>query len=566
MSFVKRPKTSSSGKTVNPAGGVNPALEPNVSQYGWTSYDAAHVNQIIQYVNMCKGYADEAKDVATYIQGVYGETQEFIKYIESVYEELKPLADGLVDTYEDIVARHEDIKIRHADIITKHGEINTWHSETKTNAANAKDSADKAAVSETNAKDSETGSEEWYLKSKDIYDTLQDGQKYRGIWNPHTGSYPDAEGLNSVWDVILNEGELEFTFDGKKWYWGDRLVYIADTNSYQQIESGSGSGSVTSVNGKSGAVTLNATDVNALPITGGTLTGGLTVNSIIKSTNQVSVEKSTGYAIRITEADGVTYLQGGKTDKSEGNQKIASTGWLNADLNEFSMKMKSGTNPTVRWGSTSHAIYHQGYKPTANDVGAVPVTTTVNGKPLTSNITLEASDVNARPDTWLPTPQEIGAISSSTTINGKPLSANVSLNATDVGALPIAGGTLTGKLQVNSGGNAFNIYAPSNSSAYLEAKVGNVSQWYVGMGASGSNDVNLSSYTHGTTLGLRSDRVLSNKELYVNGYRVYHQGYKPTALDIQISNPLIKRKETLMDVIEELKSRISQLEEKINVQ
>lgn len=49
-------------------------------------------------------------------------------------------------------------------------------------------------------------------------------------------------------------------------------------------------------------------------------------------------------------------------------------------------------------------------------------TTTVNNKPLSSNITLAASDV--------------GAVPTGRTINGKALSSNITLSATDVGALP----------------------------------------------------------------------------------------------------------------------------------
>ena len=58
----------------------------------------------------------------------------------------------------------------------------------------------------------------------------------------------------------------------------------------------------------------------------------------------------------------------------------------------------------------------------ASDVGAVPTTRTVNNKALSANISLTASDVNAVPTTR--------------TVNGKALSGNITLSATDVGALP----------------------------------------------------------------------------------------------------------------------------------
>lgn len=60
----------------------------------------------------------------------------------------------------------------------------------------------------------------------------------------------------------------------------------------------------------------------------------------------------------------------------------------------------------------------------------VPPVTSVNGK--TGAVGLGASDV--------------GAVPTTRTVNGKALSSNITLSANDVGALPISGGTLTGSL------------------------------------------------------------------------------------------------------------------------
>ena len=62
------------------------------------------------------------------------------------------------------------------------------------------------------------------------------------------------------------------------------------------------------------------------------------------------------------------------------------------------------------------------WTPSASDVGAVPTSRTVNGKALTTNISLAAGDV--------------GAVPTSRTVNGKALSSNVTLNASDVNAAP----------------------------------------------------------------------------------------------------------------------------------
>lgn len=54
--------------------------------------------------------------------------------------------------------------------------------------------------------------------------------------------------------------------------------------------------------------------------------------------------------------------------------------------------------------------------------GKVPGTRTVNGKPLSADVTLNAADV--------------GAVPTSRKVNNKALSADISLTASDVGAAP----------------------------------------------------------------------------------------------------------------------------------
>ena len=45
-----------------------------------------------------------------------------------------------------------------------------------------------------------------------------------------------------------------------------------------------------------------------------------------------------------------------------------------------------------------------------------------------------ADEVGARPNTWTPTASEVGAVPTSRTVNGKAMSANITLSASDVGA------------------------------------------------------------------------------------------------------------------------------------
>ncbi len=50
---------------------------------------------------------------------------------------------------------------------------------------------------------------------------------------------------------------------------------------------------------------------------------------------------------------------------------------------------------------------------TAEEVGAVPTTRTINGKALDADINLTASNVGARSNSWVPTAAQVGAIPSS---------------------------------------------------------------------------------------------------------------------------------------------------------
>ncbi len=109
--------------------------------------------------------------------------------------------------------------------------------------------------------------------------------------------------------------------------------------------------------------------------------------------------------------------------------------------------------------------------PTASDVGAVPIGRTVNSKPLSSDIVLNAADTGAVDASLLgkengvatlnsnsklvqmPTASDVGAVPTGRTINGKPLTANVALTATDVGAVAAnTVGVANGVASLNSDG------------------------------------------------------------------------------------------------------------------
>lgn len=117
----------------------------------------------------------------------------------------------------------------------------------------------------------------------------------------------------------------------------------------------------------------------------------------------------------------------------------------------------------------------------AADIGAVPTTRTVNNKALSSNISLTAADVGARPSNWVPSISDLGVtataaelnkldgvtattaelnyvdgvtsniqtqlnakVPTTRTVNSKALSSNITLSAADVGAVPTSR-TVNGK-------------------------------------------------------------------------------------------------------------------------
>ena len=87
-----------------------------------------------------------------------------------------------------------------------------------------------------------------------------------------------------------------------------------------------------------------------------------------------------------------------------------------------------------------------------------------------------ADMVGARPDTWTPSAADVGAVPTSRTVNGKALSSNITLDADDVGALDqtsadarylqLSGGTMTGALALPGNPTSDNQAA---NKAYVDA-------------------------------------------------------------------------------------------------
>lgn len=629
--FVKR-KTN----TTNPAGGVNPAQAPNVGQFGWTSFDAGHVNQIIGYVDICKQLAQQTKDYADYVAGRFGELEGFMSFIEEVYKELKPIVDQIQPIYADIIERHEDIITRHIDVIKLHGEVtqdkveinqikddaiaeatkikddtvaetnaiklaavaettaiknqataeverarleaDRAASEAIKSANSAIDSAKSATASGTEAGKAAASAKE----AADIAEELRKGQVYRGTWNIESNkAYPPKPDTNSVWDITLNEGSASFVFDGNTWYWGDRLLYLKDDNKFSQIESGSG---VLSVNGKSGAVTLTAEDVGAVKISGDTMKGNLELEAgkaqLILNTNYVK-----GYQESVVLRDhgngNVTLSAGVNADGNPGtlylgyNGKITNqTGYNTKDVRlDSPMSWRGTTSLITGEGKLNSEAMIGPIRTERDDAGVwhtvVGGTDTVNrgrtiiaggeaGKHIADAIPSAAEQVHIGGDdsngVFIHTGLQTGYAGSTHhrhwfnqgnlysqkmdgTTQNKFYHNNNKPTPTELGVVNKAGDTSIGDLTLASGKilNAtlthqrgyMSIY-PYNSS-YGGGETGNRCRLYY----KEHNNGNPSDISRGIVINsTNADGTSYPMDLWLNGQKVYHGGYKPTASDV----------------------------------
>ena len=173
---------------------------------------------------------------------------------------------------------------------------------------------------------------------------------------------------------------------------------------------------------------------------------------------QSPIQSGQDFIYPITTADQIM-----KSD----NSRLEQNGEIVADnspklggiaASEYDLKTKTvSTSRTVNGKALSENITL-----VASDVGAVPTSRTVNGKELSKNISLSSSDVGAVPisrkvnnkdlstDITLAA-SDVGAVPTSRTVNGKALSSNISLSSSDVGALASGGTAInSSKLEGNT--------------------------------------------------------------------------------------------------------------------
>lgn len=144
-------------------------------------------------------------------------------------------------------------------------------------------------------------------------------------------------------------------------------------------------------------------------------------SNVVVGSTTIAADSATD-TLTLAAGDNVTLTPDATNDKItiKANIPVATSIALGGVKSGTDIVVDSNGNVSVKDDSHNHIISNvDGLQDTLN--AKVPTSRTVNGKALSSDIVLSASDVSARPNTWTP-------------------------SASDVGALPLSGGTLTGNL------------------------------------------------------------------------------------------------------------------------
>lgn len=221
--------------------------------------------------------------------------------------------------------------------------------------------------------------------------------------------------------------------------------------------------------------------LGVLALSGGTITGTLDQNF-----------GGLGYGFRFTVSGPLVYLQGGKRDGDEADQKLRISGYLGKPLTEFNI-LTAGHGIALINGAR---VYTEQYLPTPNILGCVPAVRTINGKPLTSDVVL---------------------------------------THVDVAALSLAGGTLTSTLTIApavNGVNHINLFGTPSSGANARGVFGfnadgSVRNWGTGLYSTNPSTLlyaflGLGGSPWNTGLRVYADEVRFGES------RLYHESYLPT--------------------------------------
>ena len=238
------------------------------------------------------------------------------------------------------------------------------------------------------------------------------------------------------------------------------------------------------INGKalSADITLSATDVNALPssTTIPSKTSQLTNDSNFVTSTQLDnkVDKVTGKGLSTND---LTDTLKSNYDAAY-NYSISAHAPTDAEKNVIVGIQKNGTDLSVNSSTRKVNIT---VPTSASDVGAVPTSRKINGKTLSSDITLNASDVSALPSsTAIITYDSLLPVEATTPINADTLNGHGSdyfATSTDVNNLQSNVNSLQNNINTlssdklsKSGGTMIGKLVAQNNSNYTVAQVRNI--------------------------------------------------------------------------------------------
>ena len=535
----------------------------NVTQYGWSGEAVSGVTLIQDYLVQARDILAEVKLAEANLASVISGAQ----YVKSAYDYIKA-------AHEDLLVKYPEVQNYYNQIVTTFNNAVIEASKASASATSASNSVKTAQGLLTQMQTIQTSVQNTYAKvvadvaaitqikkdvialneeAKKLVEDLQKGQVYRGTWNPHTDAWPDFKGTNSVWDVVLNQGEASFVWNNIKWLSGDRLLYILLEKKYQQIESGVG---VLSINGKSGTVVISAGDLNVytkpevdakvnlkFDKTGGTLTGNIIGPSFIQTGAQGAGGTS------LTRRDFVETLLTGKIDEIP-QALNTSTDWNTLETSGFynvyagtgvvftnaPASFTYGTLQVIGSGKAANTFVTQ--IATARADGTTFIRTRTDGamtwtpwvKQYNENQKPNAADIKARSDTWVPTWDEVTGKPTSFTptththtwsqLTGIPVQATRWPTPAEAGAVNKVGDTMTGELivptlKITSAGTGIKNNANSN---------------IIRSGGSGQSTI-VGNTSEPTYIDALDARVIVRNQTSVE-YRAYHEGFKPTATDV----------------------------------
>lgn len=327
----------------------DPRCDNNVGQYGDCGKGFDQLENVKDYAeyayiaaNSAKASADSASASATIATdgatSAAASKEEAIAASNASYEASLDAKDSATLAGESVTI------VQNSEKAAKASEDNAKASEDSAKASeeSASNFADSAASSAASAKASED-------RAAEILEEVENANIDRGAWDPTTDKYPNVPTTNSKWAVSLPDGVLSHVFDGTTWSNGDGLVYILEQAKFQQVKGASG---VTSVNTKTGAVVLSATDVGALPLTGGVVNGRIG----IKST-------SSHLALYETDQDDKTWT----VEVSNKAYRVVETGVsVQLSIDEGGDANFSGT-----LNEKGQRVYSPNNKPAPADIGAL---------------------------------------------------------------------------------------------------------------------------------------------------------------------------------------------------